>query len=382
MRDDRDQRLDEEIRSALDHLAAPDLWSEVSSPDRPDRPRATVRSRWSRLAIASFALLVFAVPVSLLWLSDGGRMDIPATEPPPATPTSVSRMLNDVAGVRCTASMPSLLEPGAPLGLTFTLENRSDRPVDVSTFPPSYPVRITAGDGAEWDTADLMAHSWPMQSPISLLPGETETVDPQPIRVQFPGPLTVHATCAGERMDALTVAVDDTGPTPADEEAVARAMEAASGLLDDCSPPPGGSVIGTIAAPDDQAPTLSVRCAAEVVAHQSFSVVTFVLSSPADPPAPQVPGGLLIGFDLPIVDEYGETIVWRFVVTNSDVLPVVSATHTRTPAAEDTMDISFALSSNGWSWDGHSQCGGDGASWGGDGGSVTVVFFGACAAAS
>jgi len=379
--DDVDPGLDRKLRDALDTLSAPDLWSEVTSPGRPEGPvRRSLPSPIRRLTVAAFALVVFAVSTSLLVLGGG---DPPPPEEPPH-PVSISMQLQRTPGVQCTASMPSLLEPGRSLGLTFTLTNVSEEAVEVSSFPPSFPVRIEAGDGTIWDTAELMAHSWPAPRPISLEAGEDLRVDPEPIAVQFPGPLTVHPTCAGERMDALTVPISRVGASLPSDEALARAVDATSGLLDGCRPTSSGSVVGSIVAPgagSDPKLTLDARCSATIHTQEGFTVVTFVISVPAAAPTPIAPEGLLNGFELPIADDpAAETIAWRFVVTDRDVFPVASATHARTPTARGTMDVEYQVTLDGWTRGGESLCGGELSSSGGNGRSATVVFLDPCVA--
>lgn len=376
MRDRKGHELDERLRFALDRIPAPDLWSDATTPARPERrvPRAPSPAR--RIAIASFALLLFVWPATLL-LRSMGNEPIPSTDASPSV-VSVSLMLDGTSGVRCTASMPSVLAPGAPLGLRFTLENRSSAPAEVSTFPPSYPVRIRAGDGTTWDTADLMAHSWPMSQPVRLDPGETTTVEPLPLRVQFPGPLEVVPMCAGERMAALSIGVRNQGTAPSAEDAVARAAAAASTLLGGCTPPAGGAVVGSIAVPQETSLTLEARCSATVISDPGFVVVTFTIVTPADAAVPTIPPGLLTMVDLPSVGGNAETIVWRFVVTDSTVIPVANTTSAHTDPAGDSMTEDYEVSLRGWTAAGQSRCGGDSASSGGDGRAVMVTFVDAC----
>jgi len=312
------------------------------------------------------------------------RVVLPVEPAPTQTPSgvgqvvSVSRTLTRTPGVTCTASMPSVVKPGAPLGLKFTLENRSSKTVNLPSFPPSYPFTITAGDGTKWDAASLMSHSWPAPGSEPLAAGATKTIDPQPVRVQFPGPLTVRPTCDGERMRPLTIGVDGDGGSVPEDGAVSRAAAATSGLLDDCSPLLGSSVVGTITPPKavSGSPTMEARCAATVAGYQGFSVVTFAISMPADAPTPPTHEGFLTIVGLPTTQGNAETIVWRFVVTDSTVVPVASATHTRTMGGGS--EFGYDVSSKGWSHGDRSTCGGEGYGFGGDGSSVYVVFPEAC----
>jgi hypothetical protein len=292
--------------------------------------------------------------------------------------------LDDTSGVWCTASISSTLEPAAAAGVRFTLENRSSSPQDVSTFPPAFPVKITDGEGTVWDTGDLMAHSWPMMPPVSLAPGGTTKVDPEGFRVQFPGPLRVVPTCAGQAMDPFTVSVAGGGPALDEEDAVRRAAEAGQGLLSGCTQPAvdGGSTY-TVASPEEAGGALEVRCAVGVGMYDGFSVVTFTLVAPSDAAIPSIPEGPLVG--VPIAggaEGSAETIVWRFVVTTSDAGPVASATASHTVPAGDRMAVSYDVSARGWTAGDRSRCGGESYSTGGDGRTVNVVFLDTCPAST
>jgi len=81
--------------------------------------------------------------------------------------------------------------------------------------------------------------------------------------------------------------------------------------------------------------------------------------------------------DLATDNGAAETLVWRFVVTGSDAFPVGSATQYRSKAA-DAIDTQFDISPKGWRSGGASHCGGDGIVAGGDGRTVTIVFYNAC----
>ncbi|MGZ4131427.1 MAG: hypothetical protein ACXVWF_00135 [Actinomycetota bacterium] len=372
----RDETLEDRLRAALDRLPAPDLWRDAAAPGRPERPLPPASSPGRRIATAAFALVLFVGSMTFL-LTRGGTSTVTSSAPPAST-ISVSKMLGKTLGIRCTASMPDVVQPGAPLDLGYTLENVTNAPVKVSLFPPSFPVRVRAGDGSTWDTADLMNHSWPMTLPTPLAPGATKTVAPQPLAVQFAGPLTVTPTCAGEPLPALHAAVADLGPTPPAEDAVARAAASASGLFDACLPPPDGAVVGTIAPPGGGGVSLEdIRCSARIESDPGFAVVTFAITTPSAAPAPSIPQGLLSTVDVPSADGNAETVVWRFVVTDSGAYPVGSTTHAKTVPA-DAMDTSYDITSEGWSAGDTSSCGGEDISWGGTGSSVTVVFFDAC----
>ena len=379
---ERRDPFDDRLRAALDDVPAPDLWDAATDRERPERPLPSGPSPGRRVAIAAFALLIFAGATTFLLLAGGGGLGTVAapTKRPTASaePASVSMMLKETPGIRCTATIPSVVQPGEKLGPTYTLENVSDGTVKVSLVAYGFPVRVEAGNGATWDTADLMNHSWPPVLPTPLAAGASTTMESETLAVQFPGPLTVAPTCAGERMPQLHVTVADPGATPTPDEAVTRAIGAASGLFDRCPPPANGSTVGTITPPDDPSLTLEdVRCSTEVATFPGFAVVTFVITTPSSGSEPSVPLGILLPLDLPTKDGNAETVAWRFVVTATDVSPVAGATHSRTVDA-DAMATAYEVSTTGWSTGGSSRCGGEGFSSGGDGSSAYVEFFNAC----
>jgi hypothetical protein len=105
----RDEPLDDRLRAGLDRLPAPDLWREASAPGRPERPLPPTSSPGRRIAIAAFALLVFAGSVTFLLAGGGGGPTTTASTPPETI--SVSKRLEYPPGIRCTASMPSRMAP-------------------------------------------------------------------------------------------------------------------------------------------------------------------------------------------------------------------------------------------------------------------------------
>ncbi len=366
--------MNESLKDALTRTA------DELGPADPDLPAIERRGRRRRARRYGVTALVAVAATAAIALPLYGLSGIGSHPVPGGTAgerVSENVLLAKTPGVRCTASMPAVVEPGAQLGLTMTLENVTDATVKATTPPPAFPVEVQAGDGTTWDTADLMNHSWPGELPTPLAPGESKTVQLQPLAVQFPGPLTVTPTCAGERMPALDADVANPGSTPRPEDAVTRAVAATAGLFNGCTPTPAASTVGTVSPPDDPMRSLEVRCAAQVRSEPGFAIVTLVMSTPSSAESPKVPGGLLLSVDLASDTGNAETLAWRFVVTPTGVLPVASATHTRTEAA-DAMDTAYELSSKGWGDGGQSRCGGDEYSAGGDGSSVLIVIYEAC----
>ncbi len=302
----------------------------------------------------------------------------PASSIEPTTQqTSESMLLDKPAGVRCTATVPAMVRPGEQLPLTIEIQNTSAADVEVTPFPAD--VSVKAGDGTVWDTATLTQGSMGggFILPKNLSPGEQKELLVPPLAVQFSGPLAVTPTCLGAAMAPMPVEVSDLGQAPTPDEAVATAVTASSGLFGPCAPTATHSATGTIVAPSEATMTMEVRCSAQVVTETGFDVVTLVMSTPSDKPAPQIPTGIVTPPELAAGSGAAETLVWRFVVTGTDVFPVGSSTHFRTKAA-DAMDSQFIISARGWRPGGASGCGGDGIVSGGDGRTVTISFYNAC----
>src|SRR5437867_4347189 len=110
MPESHDPGLDERIKRALDRIEAPDLWTEASDSTRPSRSSTAPPSRGRRVLVATVAFALFAVPVALLLGGDRSHAPSPADNPSSGTVT-VSQILAKTPGVRCTASMPAVVEP-------------------------------------------------------------------------------------------------------------------------------------------------------------------------------------------------------------------------------------------------------------------------------
>ncbi len=366
----------------LDELEVPDLRSRSGRSTRYTNVPVDEDAHTGRLrlvaGVAAVVVFLAAGGIALYALVPLGKPDLPAPMAPRTGKLSESMMLKETPGIRCTAAVPSVVQPGEQLGIALSLQNVTDTTLKASLFGPSFPLRVVAGDGSTWDTADLLNDmSGGFTLPTPLAPGESKTVQLEPLAVQFPGPLTIAPTCAGERMPDLHVDVANPGVTPTSDVAVARAIEATSGLFDGCAPNAAGSTVGTVSPPADASFSLGVRCAAVVRTAPGFAIVTLVMSTPSTAASPPVPNGLLLQPDLATMDGNAETVAWRFVVTPADVLAVASATHVKTVPV-DAMDISYEVSSKGWSPGGLSRCGEEGFYGGGDGTGVTVEFVDEC----
>ena len=92
--------------------------------------------------------------------------------------------------------------------------------------------------------------------------------------------------------------------------------------------------------------TMDVRCSADIKTEPGFAVVTLEMSSPADKPSPNLSDGIVVPPHLATNAGQSETIVWRFVVTGTDALPVGSATRFSTKAA-NAMDSEFEITPKG-----------------------------------
>jgi hypothetical protein len=316
--------------------------------------------------------------------------DISATPTPSAsTPvdagsTTESVMLDKYPGIRCTASIPDVVQPGGKLGLELTLENLSGSTRhDISPYAP-FTASIVDADGTTWESSDQPGFGGGGYIPPEPFPpGATKHANVDPFPIEFPGPLKVTPACLGEPLPAMAVQVADPSATPAPQDAVRRAVSATNGLFDGCTPTLTGSVVGTVSPPDDPSRTLKVRCAAQVKSEQGFAVVTLVMSTPSSADTPSIPDGPLTAAGLPgspplTQDNGAETLAWRFVVTSTDVVPVESATHFKTHNA-DVMIAEYEVSQNGWKGGGATRCGGDAYVGGSSGQSAVIAFTDACA---
>jgi len=384
---------------AFDPRSGASLGVPVTVPRDPNPPTTYVTGGMFPPAV------FFAIGEGSLWMTDFGtgqviRVGMPNVEasqapdvsvgptsspPPTASPpagqdtVSESVMIAKYTGVRCTASVPSVVQPGQPLGLAITLENVSDTPrQDVPFSGTSFPYRVTDGAGVTWNTEDFMGHSWPgtiEQKPFA--PGDSKQADLEPLAVQFPGPLTAKPTCLGQQMPPLHVDVADPGATPTPQQAVARAVAASSGLFDGCAPGTTGSVVGTVSPPGDLTHSMDVRCEALVSNEQGFTVVTLVMGTPSSDPLPTVPAGLLSRIDVGHGAANWEALAWRFVVTPTGAFPVASAMEAIS-AGTDVMYPEYEISQNGWHGGGGTRCGGDESSSGGDGTTAMIAFLDVC----
>ena len=79
--------------------------------------------------------------------------------------------------VRCTATVPSSVQAGSALGLTFTVRNVSDRPVKMRLANASWLV-VKAADGKTYDTRVLLRNQigGPFIAPTPIPPGATRTL--------------------------------------------------------------------------------------------------------------------------------------------------------------------------------------------------------------
>jgi hypothetical protein len=291
--------------------------------------------------------------------------------------TSESMMLRDSPGVRCTATLPTVIGPAEQIPLAIEIQNASEADVEVTLGEADFSVK--AGDGTVWDTTTLTEGSMGggFILPKKLGPGEQRSLEVAPLAVQFPGPLVITPTCLGEAMAPIPTDVSESGPTPTPDEALASAITATSGLFGPCAPTVTDSATGTIQALTEATMTMDVRCSAQVTTEAGFSVVTLEMSTPSNKPAPKISDGIVTPPDLASDAGAAETLVWRFVVTWTDVFPVGSATQFRTKSA-DAMDTQFLISPKGWRPGSAAGCGGNGIVAGGDGRTATISFYNAC----
>ena len=140
-------RLAERLRAALDGVTAPDLWSEATSPGRPDRPepRPTIGRRVI-VSVVSFALFVGAVGLVVI-----GRF--PKEGPTPASPTAISSTLRIHDGsLLCTATTDPTLSPGQSIPLTVTITNEGSSAAHVPSFSGADATVKDANGTVLWDS--------------------------------------------------------------------------------------------------------------------------------------------------------------------------------------------------------------------------------------
>jgi hypothetical protein len=368
---------------ALQNLTPPERPWEQPRGTRPGRP--TGPKQPSRLLAGVVAVAVAIAATLVARAAFGGGGDNPTgVQTPAASPiqtggpngTSETVALRGSHGLRCTVTLPPVVQPGRDLPLTFSIENVTGAPVDEPSGYSS--VQIQDGDGMTWDTADLSAayggSGGGYSPPQQIAPGaaETSTAD---VAVQFPGPLSVIPVCAGQTMPPLSTDVADPGTTPAPGAAVARAVAATSGLFAGCAPTPSEATVGTVVSPD-HANSMDVRCSATVRAAPGFAIVTLLMNTPANAPAPNVSDGFVVPAEITAKGDT-EAIVWRFVVTPNNVYPVGASTHTST-RGYDAMEPVYSVGARGWHGGGASRCGGDGTIGGNRGGQVGIAFIDVC----
>ena len=363
--------------AALNEIEAPDLWGEASTPGRPSSPLPPGPPRGRRIAIASFALMVFAGSAALVAFGRGGE-GLPRGSSTPTVSTS-----GLVAGgtLLCTVTSDGLVSPGQSLPLTFSVENVSDVAQDVSRQSGTFTYAIEGSDGSRYDTTEARALGGPFVEPEHLQPGREWSSPANGIPIQFPGPLTITPSCLDTTLAPITVRVAGSGNAPSAQGSVQRAAAAASGLFDRCMPPPDGTPVIGVVSPPSGSPRMESRCSATFEAYPGFSVVTFLVVAPATAGEVHVNARIPQAGDIelpadPTNDATAEAILWRFVVTQDSAVSVygvsVDRTHTRDVIAQD-----WYVSSTGWEGPGGSRCGGSLYSGGGFEG-VDVEFANVC----
>ncbi len=256
---------------------------------------------------------------------------------PTGSSVSTSAMLPN-STVRCTATVPALLQPGEPTGLIFTFENTGSEPAKVTLQEEgNADIRITAADGSVYDTG----HERGLYAGgiwfVTLAPGATETTGvTMDVAVRWDGPLTIVPTCQKTALEPLQVGVADPGPTPSPADALAAALADTRDMFASCEPTldPAG-VVGEIRRPGAETPaspsptgqSVAALCWATIRSQQGFDVVTLSYQSP--PSAPSfTPGTYFLEDALPPGGGFSQVGRWTFVVT------AAAATSVQGPVAE------------------------------------------------
>jgi hypothetical protein len=306
-----------------DEIETPDQWPSIVDRE-PGEPLPTESHR--RTAVVLFALAIGAAAVAFAVHTIGGPVPVPATNS-----RSVTRIVDD-GQLRCTATIPAAISPAQMLSVDLDVTNISTQPLQLPEGATTWSLRVVSSDGQTYDTA-FRARFEPVPTLVPsppLLPGHSTHTRTDGVAVQWGGPLTIAATCAGDQLPPLSVPVTSAGQAPPAGAAIRESLRKTGGLFRGCSPPPvsGVPVVGTIAAPDGQAPPLDARCEADIRTYDGFDVVTLSVITPPDArfllPTDNVD-------DPPTLPAHGpaEGVVWRFVVTEEGATAVGGSTRSQ-----------------------------------------------------
>jgi hypothetical protein len=271
---------------------------------------------------------------------------------------------------RVTATIPTPVEVGRPLKVTFRIRNVSKQPRKIQLdYATSLWFVVHSPDGTTYDTRRAYELSGslggPRRPPTKLRPGATATRRGAYLRVQWSGPLNVTPGIGQEELPPLRVAVTTPGHAPTDHAGVAEVVAATGHLLDHCRPTsPGVAVSGKIVAPKRSAPPMPARCAITLRRERGFLVAQVLIAVPPryrgvhlQPPYEQL--------TWPKRGRNTEMIGWQFVVTGKGAISVGSTSMESTKAGK-LMAPEWQWTTSGWKGQpGGARCGGTGGGGGG-----------------
>lgn len=324
-------------------------------------------------------------------------------------PTGAPIEVSAVSGsIKCVARFGSdIVGPGHSTGMTFTIENVGNQPIEV---PPGTYGKLQVRDAAGkhvWPTPanepTVMGLGTRRGMPVFLKPNERIQVPRGQPLIQWARQVSVEPTCRLGRKDLKLPAVGLTVRVPkriVPEEVLKRATEKTGGLFGPCSPKPDGSWSeGLITPPKagykppefdremrppaaDIRP-MRVRCAVLLREELGFWIVNMVMVTPAS--APQVPVEPPVG-----ANEYenlpgtGSMAVSRFqlIITSEATVNThqVATTYRTRPGVGKVFygEFSYQAGERGivkWRRSAEGVCGGMG---GGGAYEVSILFINAC----
>lgn len=358
--------LDPKLRE-LDGIQPPDLWSSIEGGQPPRRPPPP---GWHRVAAAVVALLVGASGAGVAGIAFVASRNQPVDRPPSSSGI-VSSSAVVRPGLRCTATVASVVRPGEFTGLRFVFENVGSTAANIDVYHGVGTFTLVAADGATYDTArplQLLLGPGPLP-PETLPPGGTRTYGSNDVSVRWGGPLTIHPVCQGKKLPPLDVSVANPGPTPTEADALNRSLAAAGSVFDGCRPGEGGAaVIGVLAPPNGAGLNpVEAKCWASIRTHEGFTVVTLAWVSPSSSP-PFDPPQYWFDTRLPPGQGPSEFGQWTFVISAGDVRSVDGPVGAAT-APPDLEVVYFDRDGGNWVGGNRGSCGGGSASGGG------IFFF-------
>jgi hypothetical protein len=248
-------------------------------------------------------------------------------------PVETSSRLLARGRVRCTATVPSVVQVGRALEARIALHNVSKRPVTISVSVFDAGLVLRAADGTTYDSGqELQGLTIPPPIPRKLRAGGWLRLGPVRIPVRWPGPLQLTPECLGKRLRTFRVGVATPWPPPDESAAIEEVVVGSAHLLDQCRPQTAGvAVNGTIQPSSGTGPPMPAQCSISITRQGRFLVAQELVVTPLGLSGVQIyqpyetlwPIGTLVG--LAASPPY-EAVAWEFVVTQEKAIPVAAAT--------------------------------------------------------